>query len=538
MVNMADMDVTLGKPEDFPSYGWDNEYGFFKCSVPAFESSKYPITNGQFLEFVKSGGYNKRDLWTEDGWQWREFKKAKHPPFWVCSEGCKSNCGANLSVYSHCKPASGEDTSINCSYRYRAMFDELDLPMDWPVEVTYHEAKAYCAWKGPEFRLPAEAECHVMRGTEKPVTDGTSCDIIYQDTIPANLNMQYGSSTPVNLYPANDVGFCDVYGNVGEWHEDHFNGLNGFTTHYLYHDYSTPLCDGKHRVVLSGSWCTTGAAGGRFFRNTFRPHFLTFSGFRVLRNLHQTDNMKLPIRVINNNIFELDLGETKPVFPLYGENTTLIPTLSANYHFNYDTEESLYRNLQIEFGSPENIAHAVTEHCLELTKNHNIYPDKATILGSGIGHLAFLLSEKYNIILGVEICARMVDASLTLQDQRSLSKTDPDGQIQTYRLHSDVDTNKIIFKQLTWIPNEVVASDLVIVTHLHRLQTPKAWLIKLWEITKLTGLTVIVSIDNNWTEDQLQPYLSHKFRCVGSEVIRYICEGSDNKATVTSWKRI
>ena len=46
------------------------------------------------------------------------------------------------------------------------MFDVVDMPWDWPVEVNYHEAKAFCVWKGPEYRLPAEAEHHVMRGPQ------------------------------------------------------------------------------------------------------------------------------------------------------------------------------------------------------------------------------------------------------------------------------------------------------------------------------------------------------------------------------------
>ena len=46
------------------------------------------------------------------------------------------------------------------------MFDVLDMPLDWPVEVNYHEAKAFCCWKGPEYRLPAEAEYHLLRGPQ------------------------------------------------------------------------------------------------------------------------------------------------------------------------------------------------------------------------------------------------------------------------------------------------------------------------------------------------------------------------------------
>ena len=44
------------------------------------------------------------------------------------------------------------------------MFDVIDMPWEWPVDVNYHEAKAYCRWKGTEFRLPTEAEIVAMRG--------------------------------------------------------------------------------------------------------------------------------------------------------------------------------------------------------------------------------------------------------------------------------------------------------------------------------------------------------------------------------------
>ena len=46
------------------------------------------------------------------------------------------------------------------------MFDVIDMPWDWPVEVNYHEAKAYCHWKGPDYRLPTEAEHERMSGFE------------------------------------------------------------------------------------------------------------------------------------------------------------------------------------------------------------------------------------------------------------------------------------------------------------------------------------------------------------------------------------
>ena len=50
------------------------------------------------------------------------------------------------------------------------MFDVVALPSRWPVEVNYHEAKAYCAWQGPHLRLLAEAEYHALCSTSASVT--------------------------------------------------------------------------------------------------------------------------------------------------------------------------------------------------------------------------------------------------------------------------------------------------------------------------------------------------------------------------------
>jgi len=94
--------VSMGKPENFPSYGWDNEYGLCNVKVPPFKASKYLITNREYLEFVNDGGYGNSTYWTKEGWQWKQYRKSNHPTFWVCGNRCKSGCGSDLSAYSHC----------------------------------------------------------------------------------------------------------------------------------------------------------------------------------------------------------------------------------------------------------------------------------------------------------------------------------------------------------------------------------------------------------------------------------------------------
>jgi formylglycine-generating enzyme required for sulfatase activity len=61
-------------------------------------------------------------------------------------------------------------------------------------------------------------------------------------------------------------GFNDVFGNTWEWCEDHFNGLPGFKTSYMYDDFSTPCFDGRHNIIMGGSWISTGDEASRYAR--------------------------------------------------------------------------------------------------------------------------------------------------------------------------------------------------------------------------------------------------------------------------------
>jgi len=47
-------------------------------SVPDFEASKYKITNRQMLAFIKGGGYDNRQYWTDEGWKWKKFRQVRY----------------------------------------------------------------------------------------------------------------------------------------------------------------------------------------------------------------------------------------------------------------------------------------------------------------------------------------------------------------------------------------------------------------------------------------------------------------------------
>ena len=191
--------MVLGKDHTNPLYGWDNEYGKYSVNVEDFLASRYLVSNAEFLDFVKAGGYTQEEFWTSEGWAWKTFKNASHPMFWILQE--------------------------DGTYLLRTMASIVPIPWDHPVEVNYLEAKAFCNWKakltGKHIRLPTEEEWYCLRDryidTDQP----------YWEHAPGNINLEYWASTcPVNKFPLGD--FYDVIGNVWQWTETPIFAFPGF----------------------------------------------------------------------------------------------------------------------------------------------------------------------------------------------------------------------------------------------------------------------------------------------------------------------
>lgn len=250
MIYVDDGEAHLGKPKNYPTFGWDNEYGILVQKVPAFFSSNMLISNKQFYEFVEENGYTHQKYWTPEGWEWKEKNNIKHPKFWL---GCKN------------------------SFSYRAMYDVFDLPLDWPIEVNFHEAQAYCNWRGDNSRLLSEAEFERIASLSTPKEDDVYLKPLY------NLNLRYGSPRPVDFSSCSkeDKSFNDVYGNVWQWLSDIFYPLPGFKSHSLYADFSAPFFTPKHVMLKGGSWASTGTSASKYYRLWFRKNFYQHAGFRI-----------------------------------------------------------------------------------------------------------------------------------------------------------------------------------------------------------------------------------------------------------------
>ncbi|RXJ56512.1 5-histidylcysteine sulfoxide synthase [Candidatus Marinarcus aquaticus] len=253
LLEVPSMNITLGKDKSNAYYGWDNEYGEYQESTPAFKASKYLVSNGEFLEFIQDGGYCNDAFWSEEGKGWKEYQKAQYPTFWI---------------------KEGE------TFKYRTMTNIIDLPLNWPVDVNYLEAEAFCNWKSKKehknITLPSEALWHALHEHTQ-----TPDEPQWGKKAPANINLEhFTSSCPVDMFEFN--GFYDVIGNVWQWTTTAIDGFEGFEVHPLYDDFSVPTFDNRHNIFKGGSYISCGNEALKDSRYAFRRHFPQHAGFRYV----------------------------------------------------------------------------------------------------------------------------------------------------------------------------------------------------------------------------------------------------------------
>ncbi len=349
LLPVAGGNVILGKKKDHALYGWDNEYGHHQFHVDDFQAAKYLVSNQEFKQFVVAGGYQNGRWWPDEGRRWLEFSKAEQPLFWV-------------------KDGSG--------YRLRTMAQEIPMPWDWPVEVNYLEAKAFCNWKAGEcglpIRLPTEDEWHRLHDLHDIP------DQPYWERAPGNINLEFwASSCPVNHFSFGD--FYDLIGNVWQWTETPISGFTGFEVHPWYDDFSTPTFDTQHNLIKGGAWISTGNEATRDSRYAFRRHFFQHAGFRYVAAEQELE------------------------------------TIEAMY----ETDDSVAQYCDAHFG-PEKFS--VANFPAQLVKiSLKAMADRpkarALDLGCAVGRASFELAKYFDVVTGIDFSARFIRIAHQLQEK-------------------------------------------------------------------------------------------------------------------------
>ena len=255
----------LGAERDAP-FVFDNEKWEHEVTLKPFAIARAPVTNVEFLAFVADDGYSRQELWSDEGWTWRERTGAEHPEYWV-----RDGAGFMVRVFAEVVALS---------------------PHRPVVHVNWFEADAYCRWAGR--RLPTEAEWEFAASMEPAPGGGTVTGrkrrYPWGDGAPggadgalkANLDGHVIGPVDVAAFPEGDSAFgCrQMIGNVWEWTASPFLPYPGFSAD-PYKEYSQPWF-GAPKVLRGGAWATRARMISNRYRNFFDPERNDiFAGFRT-----------------------------------------------------------------------------------------------------------------------------------------------------------------------------------------------------------------------------------------------------------------
>ncbi len=265
-VRVAAQTYSLGAepaPEDAAQrFVFDNEKWSHAQELPSYAISRAPVTNREFCDFVKDGGYAQHECWSAPGWVWRSKTESEQPGYWKSEDGI---------------------------WQQRVFDQWVPLRENAPVvHVGWYEAEAYCRWAGR--RLPSEAEWECAAST----APGDSKKRLYPwgDELSgpgqsrANLDYENPGCVDVARYPEGDSGWgCrQMLGNIWEWTATAFYPYPGFVVDTPYREYSAPWF-GYPKVLKGGTWATRSQMVTNTYRNFFEPGRRdVFAGFRTCAN--------------------------------------------------------------------------------------------------------------------------------------------------------------------------------------------------------------------------------------------------------------
>lgn len=215
------------------AFHYDNEGPAHEVLLPPFKIADRQVTCGEYLEFMRDGGYERADLWLSAGWATVQTQNWRAPLYWEERDG-----EWFIFTLHGMKPVD---------------------PNEPVCHVSLFEADAYARWTG--FRLPTEFEWESSLGAIPIHRRDTS----FHPTAAGPGPQAFGDTwvwtgSAYAPYP----GYRAPPGALGE-----YNGKF--------------MCS---QIVLRGGSCATPRGHGRTtYRNFFHPHDRwQFSGIQLARD--------------------------------------------------------------------------------------------------------------------------------------------------------------------------------------------------------------------------------------------------------------
>lgn len=228
-------------------FAFDNEKPQHKVFLQDFLIDRAPVTNGDYLKFMKASGYQDFRWWHSAGWEKVTSEHWQAPLYWEERDG---------------------EWMIRDFAGLHRVTDKLYEPV---YHVSFLEASAYAKWAGK--RLPTEAEWE-KAASFSPALNSKQ-EFPWGDSSPdktrGNLfeNGLWGVA-PIGAFTAGQsaYGCQQMIGDVWEWTTSDYTPYPGFRSEF--DEYNDKWFVGQ-KVLRGGSFATPRSHIRSTYRNFFHP---------------------------------------------------------------------------------------------------------------------------------------------------------------------------------------------------------------------------------------------------------------------------
>ena len=192
-------------------FTFDNEKPAHQVFLQNFAIDKAPVSNGDFLEFIRDGGYQNFRWWFSEGWEAVNREHWRAPLYWELHGG---------------------EWMIRDFTGLHSAASRKDEPVS---HVSYFEAAAFAKWA--RKRLPTEAEWEkaACYDAERKIKKAFPWGDVAPDSGNSNLfENGFWSVAPIGALPegASAYGCQQMIGDVWEWTTSDYVPYPGFKSEF------------------------------------------------------------------------------------------------------------------------------------------------------------------------------------------------------------------------------------------------------------------------------------------------------------------